>query len=108
MSNRCVGVLDGKSGDKMTTVVATAGAMPDRAQEITYVDTNVIGKGSFGIVYQARLMGTNEIVAIKKVMQDKRFKVSEREGGALGGSLAGARYCVAGLCGWLSDGGDVW
>ncbi|XP_062500589.1 glycogen synthase kinase-3 beta-like [Corticium candelabrum] len=72
-----VRVTHGKSGDKMTTVVATAGAMPDRAQEITYVDTNVIGKGSFGIVYQARLMGTNEIVAIKKVMQDKRFKHRE-------------------------------
>ena len=34
------------------------------------------GNGSFGVVYQARLTETNEIVAIKKVLQDKRFKVS--------------------------------
>jgi serine/threonine protein kinase len=61
----------------MTTVMATAGPMPDRTLEITYVDTNVIGKGSFGIVYQARMMTTGETVAIKKVMQDKRFKHRE-------------------------------
>jgi len=27
------------------------------------------------VVYQAKLCDTNEIVAIKKVLQDKRFKV---------------------------------
>jgi len=36
----------------------------------------VIGHGSFGVVYQARLMESQELVAIKKVLQDKRFKVS--------------------------------
>lgn len=35
----------------------------------------VIGNGSFGVVYQARLIDTQEMVAIKKVLQDKRFKV---------------------------------
>lgn len=35
----------------------------------------VIGNGSFGVVYQARLMDSQEMVAIKKVLQDKRFKV---------------------------------
>jgi glycogen synthase kinase 3 beta len=72
-----VRVSHGKDGGKMTTVMATAGPMPDRTLEITYVDTNVIGKGSFGIVYQARMMTTGETVAIKKVMQDKRFKHRE-------------------------------
>ena len=33
------------------------------------------GNGSFGVVYQARLIDTNETIAIKKVLQDKRFKV---------------------------------
>lgn len=36
----------------------------------------VIGNGSFGVVYQARLIDSQEMVAIKKVLQDKRFKVS--------------------------------
>lgn len=35
----------------------------------------MIGNGSFGVVYLAKLVQTNEDVAIKKVLQDKRFKV---------------------------------
>ena len=60
----------------MTTVVATPGAGADRPHEVSYTDTKVIGNGSFGVVYQAKLVDTNELVAIKKVLQDKRFKVS--------------------------------
>lgn len=39
------------------------------------MDTKPIGNGSFGVVYQAKLCDTQELVAIKKVLQDKRFKV---------------------------------
>lgn len=63
----------------MTTVVATPGQGPDRPQEVSYTDTKVIGNGSFGVVYQAKLCETSELVAIKKVLQDKRFKVSRRQ-----------------------------
>lgn len=66
----------GKDGAKVTTVVATPGQGSDRVQEVSYSDTKVIGNGSFGVVFQARLTGTNELVAIKKVLQDRRFKVS--------------------------------
>jgi serine/threonine protein kinase len=59
----------------VTTVVATPGQGPDRPQEVSYTDTKVIGNGSFGVVYQAKLCDTGEMVAIKKVLQDKRFKV---------------------------------
>lgn len=62
-------------GGKVTTVIATPGAGPDRPQEIRYTDTKPIGNGSFGVVYQAKLCDTGELVAIKKVLQDKRFKV---------------------------------
>lgn len=48
---------------------------PDRPLEVSYTDTMVIGNGSFGVVYQAKLCDTGEMVAIKKVLQDKRFKV---------------------------------
>lgn len=65
-----------KDGSKVTTVVATTGSLPDRTQEISYTDTKVIGNGSFGVVYQARMCDSTELVAIKKVLQDKRFKVN--------------------------------
>ncbi|XP_023315967.1 glycogen synthase kinase-3 beta isoform X2 [Trichogramma pretiosum] len=77
LSHKHVYIVDGKDGSKVTTVVATPGAGPDRPQEIAYTDTKVIGNGSFGVVYQAKLCETGETVAIKKVLQDKRFKNRE-------------------------------
>ena len=59
--------------------MATPGAGPDRPQEVSYSDSKVIGNGSFGVVYQAKLCETGELVAIKKVLQDKRFKVGMTE-----------------------------
>lgn len=73
----CVGA--GKDGNKVTTVVATAGQGSDRPQEVAYMDTKVIGNGSFGVVFQAKLVDSGELVAIKKVLQDKRFKVSQTQ-----------------------------
>uniref|UniRef100_A0A8C7LKQ8 [tau protein] kinase n=1 Tax=Oncorhynchus mykiss TaxID=8022 RepID=A0A8C7LKQ8_ONCMY len=67
----------GGGGGKVTTVVATPGQGPDRPQEVSYTDIKVIGNGSFGVVYQARLIDSQEMVAIKKVLQDKRFKNRE-------------------------------
>lgn len=66
-----------RDGNKVTTVLATAGQGSDRPQEVSYTDAKVIGNGSFGVVYQARLVEANELVAIKKVLQDKRFKNRE-------------------------------
>lgn len=68
--------VSGKDGSKVTTVVATPGQGPDRPQEVSYADMKLIGNGSFGVVYQAKLCDTGELIAIKKVLQDKRFKVS--------------------------------
>uniref|UniRef100_A0AAY4BK13 Glycogen synthase kinase-3 beta n=1 Tax=Denticeps clupeoides TaxID=299321 RepID=A0AAY4BK13_9TELE len=70
-------LLGDKDGSKVTTVVATPGQGPDRPQEVSYTDTKVIGNGSFGVVYQAKLCDSVELVAIKKVLQDKRFKNRE-------------------------------
>lgn len=58
-----VAASDGKSGDQ---------------KELSYTNCKVIGNGSFGIVFQARLVGGSkdgDDIAIKKVLQDKRFKV---------------------------------
>lgn len=69
--------ISSKDGNKVTTVVATAGQGSDRPQEVAYMDTKVIGNGSFGVVFQAKLVESGELVAIKKVLQDKRFKNRE-------------------------------
>lgn len=37
----------------------------------------LVGSGSFGVVYLAELIETGEQIAIKKVLQDKRFKNRE-------------------------------
>jgi serine/threonine protein kinase len=42
-----------------------------------YVAERIIGQGSFGVVYQATMIDTGETVAIKKVLQDPRFKNRE-------------------------------
>jgi glycogen synthase kinase 3 beta len=42
-----------------------------------YKPLQAIGSGTFGVVYQARCLENNEIVAIKKVLQDKRYKNRE-------------------------------
>jgi serine/threonine protein kinase len=46
-------------------------------QNYTYTATQIIGSGSFGVVYQAIIAETGEYVAIKKVFQDKRYKNRE-------------------------------
>jgi glycogen synthase kinase 3 beta len=46
-----------------------------RANGVSYLADKVIGNGSFGVVFQAQVVGSTESVAIKKVLQDKRFKV---------------------------------
>jgi Protein kinase domain len=56
----------------------TATADSNSAQEnISYSAERIIGNGSFGVVFEAKVVETNEVVAIKKVLQDKRFKNRE-------------------------------
>ncbi|KAI8572195.1 hypothetical protein RHMOL_Rhmol01G0178900 [Rhododendron molle] len=44
---------------------------------ISYMAERVVGTGSFGVVFQAKCLETGEAVAIKKVLQDKRYKNRE-------------------------------
>ncbi|CAB9516777.1 Mitogen-activated protein kinase HOG1 (Fragment) [Seminavis robusta] len=46
-------------------------------QNISYSAERIIGNGSFGVVFEAKVVETGEVVAIKKVLQDKRFKNRE-------------------------------
>ncbi|XP_017038317.1 putative glycogen synthase kinase-3 homolog [Drosophila kikkawai] len=63
--------------NKVTTVIATNAYGPDVMTEISYTDAKVVGNGSFGVVFQAKMVPSNEQVAIKKVLQDRRFKNRE-------------------------------
>ena len=62
---------------KVVKVVASDGKSGE-TRDIAYTNCKVIGNGSFGVVFQAKLTSGSQDgmdIAIKKVLQDKRFKV---------------------------------
>ncbi|KIO13253.1 hypothetical protein M404DRAFT_123401 [Pisolithus tinctorius Marx 270] len=64
---------------RIIRVIATDGKTNEQ-REIAYTNCKVIGNGSFGVVFQAKLVNEpkeSEDIAIKKVLQDKRFKNRE-------------------------------
>lgn len=84
------GKKDGKGGltvqaGSVVAVPTTSGSGAGAAgaagkkpkQSISYAAERVIGNGSFGVVYQATVLESQETVAIKKVLQDRRFKNRE-------------------------------
>lgn len=48
-------------------------------KEGKFTAISIIGKGTFGIVYRAKKEGSDEILAIKRVFQDKRYHNRELE-----------------------------
>lgn len=48
-------------------------------KEMQYTQCKIVGNGSFGVVFQTKLSPTGEDAAIKRVLQDKRFKVCRRD-----------------------------
>ena len=42
---------------------------------LAYSADRIMGKGSFGIVFEATITETGQRVAVKRVLQDRRFKV---------------------------------
>lgn len=44
-------------------------------KEMQYTQCKIVGNGSFGVVFQTKLSPSGEDAAIKRVLQDKRFKV---------------------------------
>ncbi|KAL3624478.1 Shaggy-related protein kinase theta [Castilleja foliolosa] len=59
------------------TVISVGGQNGQPKQTLSYMAERVVGTGSFGTVYQAKCLETSETVAIKKVLQDKRYKNRE-------------------------------
>eukprot|EP00163_Fabomonas_tropica_P031019 TRINITY_DN722_c0_g1_i1.p1 TRINITY_DN722_c0_g1~~TRINITY_DN722_c0_g1_i1.p1 ORF type:complete len:482 (-),score=72.68 TRINITY_DN722_c0_g1_i1:464-1909(-) len=65
------------SGSSTRQSVSMGGSDNETGQVISYNAEKVIGNGSFGVVFQATVVGSGQVVAIKKVLQDKRFKNRE-------------------------------
>ncbi|ODV82828.1 hypothetical protein CANARDRAFT_25592 [[Candida] arabinofermentans NRRL YB-2248] len=51
----------------------------EKSYKLLYTQNSMVGHGSFGYVYQINLLPNNEKAAIKRVLQDKRFKNRELE-----------------------------
>lgn len=49
-------------------------------REMQYTQCKIVGNGSFGVVFQTKLSPNGEDAAIKRVLQDKRFKVNKVKG----------------------------
>ncbi|KAE9605444.1 hypothetical protein Lal_00025094 [Lupinus albus] len=64
-----------ETGQIITTAIGGRDGQPK--QTISYMAERVVGTGSFGVVFQAKCLETGEAVAIKKVLQDKRYKNRE-------------------------------
>jgi glycogen synthase kinase 3 beta len=45
-------------------------------RDMQYTQCKIVGNGSFGVVFQTKLSPSGEDAAIKRVLQDKRFKAS--------------------------------
>lgn len=71
-------VISGK-GTEAGQIISTTVVGPNgqQKQTMSYMAERVVGTGSFGVVYQAKCLETGEAVAIKKVLQDKRYKNRE-------------------------------
>jgi glycogen synthase kinase 3 beta len=46
-------------------------------KDLAYTQCKIVGNGSFGVVFQTKLSPSGEDAAIKRVLQDKRFKVRQ-------------------------------
>lgn len=71
-------VVNGNGTEAGHIIVTTIGGKNgEPKQTISYMAERAVGQGSFGIVFQAKCLETGETVAIKKVLQDKRYKNRE-------------------------------
>lgn len=71
------------SPSTLHTLTATIEVIREKVQdgvtgetrEMQYTQCKIVGNGSFGVVFQTKLAPNGEDAAIKRVLQDKRFKV---------------------------------
>ncbi|KAF5764828.1 putative protein-serine/threonine kinase CMGC-GSK family [Helianthus annuus] len=71
--------LDRNEAEEAGHIISTSvgGRNGEPKVTLSYMAERVVGTGSFGTVFQAKCLETGETVAIKKVLQDKRYKNRE-------------------------------
>ncbi|GAU50978.1 hypothetical protein TSUD_411490 [Trifolium subterraneum] len=62
---------------KMEAATLVDGNETETRHTISHMAEHVVGHESFGLVFQAKCFEMGEIVAVKKVLQDKRYKNRE-------------------------------
>ena len=67
---------DGADGAAARAAAPNVGEVID-GKQWQFNAEQIIGNGSFGVVFRATIVETGAVVAIKKVLQDKRFKNRE-------------------------------
>lgn len=77
LKNHTTGEVQSMEHRNGTDIIKTVSGSGPNQEIYHYSTAGVVGNGSFGVVFQAKCLETNETVAIKKVLQDKRFKNRE-------------------------------
>jgi serine/threonine protein kinase len=82
LSEKLEPVVDGRvlqrdEEDNRWTIETVIPTINGNYQTIKYTTSKIVGTGSFGSVFKATRLDSGEIVGIKKVYQDKRFKNRE-------------------------------
>ncbi|SCU87870.1 LAFA_0E09340g1_1 [Lachancea sp. 'fantastica'] len=72
-------ITNGSSVHKQVFLGHSSGSTENDAVAISYPATEVVGHGSFGVVFTTKINESGDRVAIKKVLQDRRFKNRELE-----------------------------
>lgn len=67
----------GRTGNSKAYEITQEDRNDMRTDTVNYDAQRMIGHGSFGAVFLAKVVETDEVVAIKKVLQDRRFKNRE-------------------------------
>ncbi|WVZ21963.1 hypothetical protein V8G54_000507 [Vigna mungo] len=75
MSTSDANVNDSVTGHIISTTIGRKNGKPKQTR--TYLAERIVGTGSFGIVFLAKCVETGELVAIKKVLQDRKGKSRE-------------------------------
>ncbi len=72
--------MESKSGSslyikaRMNTEGGTFDSTPSYSNSCDIELTEMVGQGTFGKVYKGRVRKTGEVVAVKKVFQDPKYK----------------------------------